>query len=177
MRWLLIRLWEKYKVQLKAWDGSMDGLDGLDEMLRSLMGESEPKVSEPAKAPESPPVGSAGIVVSTVAEAVMCNICMGVVKTGLEIINCTCGNKFHKSCGDRIGVCPKCNTSLVMNSPATKMEGTDAQGILQASATEVPIPQGYMSPPPEEMLKDETKMLPAYSRQRAGDTGEMKIDI
>ncbi len=155
----------------------MDGLDGLDIMLRSLMGEAEPQISEPTKVPTTPPIGSAGPMVSTATEAVMCNICMGVVKTGLQITNCGCGNKFHKSCGDRIGVCPKCNTSLVVSSPAIDKVEAIAQGLLQATVPEVPLPEGFMPPPPEEILKDETKMLPEYSGQRAGESGEMKIDI
>jgi len=177
MRWLLIRLWEKYKLKLKAWDGSMDGLDGLDIMLRSLMGEAEPQISEPTKVPTTPPVGSAGPMVSTATEAVMCNICMGVVKTGLQITNCGCGNKFHKSCGDRIGVCPKCNTPLIVSPPALEKVESGVQGPLTAAVPEVPLPRGLMPPPPEEILKDETKMLPEYSGQRAGESGEMKINI
>ena len=177
MRWLLIRLWEKYKLKLKAWDGSMDGLDGLDIILRSLMGETEPQISEHAKVPSTPPAGSAAPLVSTATEAVMCNICMGVVKTGLQIINCGCGNKFHKSCGDRIGVCPKCNSPLIVSPPALEKVESGVQGPLTATVPEVPLPRGLMPPPPEEILKDETKMLPEYSGQRAGDTGEMKIDI
>jgi hypothetical protein len=41
-----------------------------------------------------------------------CNICMGKVKVGLDIIKCSCGKEYHAMCGTRFGKCPTCNTSF-----------------------------------------------------------------
>ena len=170
MRWLLIHLWETYKIKLKVWDGSYDGLDGLDSMLTGLMGLTEPAVR--GTAPEAPMVdgGSGQATISTVTEAVMCGICMGVVKPGLEIMMCYCSGKYHRACGERIGTCPKCNTllSVPVEPPKT---------MIAAPREEVPLPAGYMPPPPEEILNDDTKYLPEYSGQKAGETGDLKIDV
>jgi len=37
-----------------------------------------------------------------------CRICFGVVKTGLPIIKCRCGKKYHQTCAERVGECPGC---------------------------------------------------------------------
>ena len=115
--------------------------------------------------------------VSTAAEAVMCNICMGVVKPGLEIFICNCGNRYHKVCGDRIGTCPRCGISLLVvpQAPAITDVAGEAKGELPAPGGDVPLPSGLMPPPPEEMVRCETKMLPEYSGQRAGERVEFKI--
>ena len=38
MRFTIIQLWERYKYRLKAWDGSLDGLVDLEEVLMGYMG-------------------------------------------------------------------------------------------------------------------------------------------
>ena len=167
MRWLLIRLWETYKLKLKVWDGSMDGLDGIEGVLGSLMDQIGPQESGTTTAaaplPESQ---AAGPVVSIATEAVMCGICMGVVKPGLEITTCGCNSKFHKACGERIGTCPKCSMSLVRSPPVL--------GKIEEKG-DVPLPGNYLPPPPEEILNDDTKMLPEYSGQRAGERNEFRV--
>jgi len=170
MRWLLIHLWERFKLKLKVWDGSMDGLDELDSMLKGLMGQSEPTVG--GTVAEAPVVdrGPGQAAISTATEAVMCGICMGVVKPGLEVMTCNCSGKYHKACGERIGTCPRCNMSLIIHvSPS--------QPTTIAPREEVPLPAGYMPPPPGEILNDNTKFLPEYSGQKAGETGDLKIDL
>jgi hypothetical protein len=198
MRWLLIHLWERYKLKLKVWDGSMDGLDGLDIILKGLMGQTEPsRESSMASSSTTPPItGALGPKISTATEAVMCGICMGVVKPGLQIMTCSCSGKYHRSCGQRIGVCPKCNASFAVPVEIPKSTHTPQ---IASVRDEVPVPvgfrrkardpmnvsfngvkrepAGYMPPPPEEILNDDTKYLPEYSGQRAGETGDMKIDM
>ena len=178
MRWLLIRLWEKYKLKLKVWDGSYDGLDGLDTMLNSLLNQTEPRPFGDVS-PLEPAIPKDGSMptFSTATEAVMCNICMGVVKPGLEIITCTCGNRYHNACGNRVGVCPKCGISLLVPPQVSELpDGTmGAKGELPAPGAEVPVPGGLMPPPPEERVDDVPKMLPEYSGQRAGEGNEYRI--
>ena len=132
MRWLLIRIWKKFKYYLKVWDGSYDGLDGIGDVLRGLLDQTEPKEEEDLPELPGPAVENGeekGVVVSVATEAVMCNICMGVVKPGLEISTCGCGNKYHRSCGDRVAQCPKCGLSLsltgTISEPAEQTEGVE----------------------------------------------------
>ncbi len=39
---------------------------------------------------------------------VICQICLGRVKEGLEYARCSCGKEFHPACLSRAGVCPYC---------------------------------------------------------------------
>ena len=43
---------------------------------------------------------------------VKCNICFGNIKTGLNIITCSCGKHYHENCAKRVEVCPVCETNL-----------------------------------------------------------------
>jgi len=155
MRWLLIRLWKKFKYRLKVWDGSYDGLDGLSPMLRSMMEQEEKDVQDseeketatPAAKPDKAAVGP-GPVVSVATEAVMCDICMGVVKPGLEIMGCNCGNKFHKSCGERVGECPKCSSSLSVSEPKKEtVTGTSGETGAPTPSEEATEPHTDPMPP------------------------------
>jgi len=179
MRWLLIRLWKKYKYRLKVWDGSYDGLDGLSPMLRSMMEQKEKDVQdskekETATAAAKPHKAAvvSGPVVSVAMEAVMCDICMGVVKPGLEIMSCSCGNKFHRSCGERVGECPKCSASLagpeIKKETAAGISGETGAAIPSEIAAEHPAaPVSHAEPDidsifdiPVETSDPEEKALP-----------------
>jgi len=45
-------------------------------------------------------------------KAVKCNVCLGFVKPGLNVITCLCGKHYHENCAERIVNCPACETSL-----------------------------------------------------------------
>ena len=132
MRKHLIRVWERYKYHLKVWNGTLDGLDDLDIMMRGIMKDDEEvngheeieeeiednTVSE-GSAPDEDSASimeerkhDTGVKSSVAAEAAMCGVCMGVIKTGLVMITCPCGKKYHHSCADRMSGCPNCGTSL-----------------------------------------------------------------
>ena len=49
-------------------------------------------------------------VVKKAQEEGKCNICSGKIKKGLEIIECECGERYHRPCGEREGKCPECGT-------------------------------------------------------------------
>jgi hypothetical protein len=65
--------------------------------------------AEKKAAPATPPKVP---VVMRLDESTTCNICLGVIKTGLSVIKCTCGKKYHDSCANRVGICPSCDTDL-----------------------------------------------------------------
>ena len=132
MRKHLIRVWERYKYHLKVWGGTYEGLDGLDTMMRRIMeeeeieNEGEPEESEPADiapAVEDEKTQDSRVRRSIAAEAAMCGVCMGVIKTGLVMITCTCGKKYHDSCANRMSGCPNCNILLKTGDDVTLLEG------------------------------------------------------
>jgi hypothetical protein len=41
-------------------------------------------------------------------DVVVCKICMGRVKPGLNVAKCECGKSFHDVCLERTGFCPYC---------------------------------------------------------------------
>ena len=75
-----------------------------------------PSTGEPPAPPtvvsaNSPPLDDRPVPASMVVldQSVQCRICFGVVKTGLEVIQCSCGKIYHASCGIRVGECPSCS--------------------------------------------------------------------
>ena len=42
------------------------------------------------------------------ASSFTCKICFGVVKSGLPIVKCKCGKRYHFTCAERVGECPSC---------------------------------------------------------------------
>ncbi len=123
MRNTLIEIWAKYKIRLKTWNGCYDGLDEIGSDLAEHMGleriirEKGWRENREYQPPEKPSNESKGedSTIFTATEAVICRICMGVVKTGLEIMTCSCGNKLHRSCGERVEECPRCGNKLPLS--------------------------------------------------------------
>ena len=130
MRWLLIRIWEEFHNELKVWDGTLEGLEGLDEVILNLMGQDQPLPAPPPAPPVDLPKGDP--IYTKATQAFSCNICMGVVKKGLDIIICNCGRKYHNSCGVRVGECPNCNIKLVGEKmpipPINKAQSLEEKG-------------------------------------------------
>jgi cytoskeletal protein RodZ len=56
-------------------------------------------------------------------ESATCNICLGAIKTGLPVVKCTCGKKYHDSCAARVGECPNCDTDI--SNPISKLDEED----------------------------------------------------
>jgi len=76
MRNALIQLWERYKHYLKAWNGTHDGLEGIDNCLMESLGLQSP----PADAPQTegddyqPPKFKGDILTSVPGEGEMPNV-------------------------------------------------------------------------------------------------------
>ena len=56
---------------------------------------------------------------------IFCTICEGEIKSGLEYLECGCGQMYHSTCFDREGGCPECR------EPAETVEASDAEFIIE----------------------------------------------
>jgi len=76
MRNALIQLWEKYKHYLKAWDGTLDGLEGIDNCLMESLGLQSPETDTPQSEDDSyqPPKFTGDIFTSVPGEGEMPNV-------------------------------------------------------------------------------------------------------
>ena len=194
MRMHLIRVWERYKYHLKVWDGTYEGLDGLDPMMKGIMEEvEEVEEMEEVEQVEVEPGGTEletpegpvrkgrstgpGATRSVAAEAVMCGVCMGVVKTGLVMITCPCGKKYHDSCANRMPECPNCSTSLKISEDALRPEGE----ILSEQVGNIfTLPTAPAARPGTEEPEEEIAALPEASEEIEGREvigEEFKIDV
>jgi chromosomal replication initiation ATPase DnaA len=45
-------------------------------------------------------------------ESKTCNVCLGAIKTGLNVVVCRCGKYYHDSCADRVKLCPICDADF-----------------------------------------------------------------
>ena len=72
MRTTLIRAWEKYKTYLKVWDGSLDGLENIDDDLIEHLGVEENSAVEDDE--YEPPKYTGEILTAEVEESVLPNI-------------------------------------------------------------------------------------------------------
>ena len=165
MRWLLIRLWKKYKYKLKVWDGSYDGLDGIDLLLNGLMEQTElgeGAENEGSALPQETGDACKAAEITTAMEAVRCGICMGVVKPGLEIITCPCGSRSHLTCAERVINCPSCACLLV-----TPSSGGETRKLPEPVSPSAGIPFGNH----HRLVVDEKgKQIPAFPRMKPTDS-------
>lgn len=80
----------------------MDGMTFEDESNYHVF-VLEPKIETPKMAVSK----STFELLKSPAET-KCGICMGKVKTGVDIIKCSCGKDYHAMCGRRFGKCAGC---------------------------------------------------------------------
>ncbi len=146
MRGLLIRVWGKYKINLKVWDGSKNGMEGITSMMSSMMHQEEP-MEEISEIPPEMPLDEKSLLVpddvskniqllndpsqpppqiSKTTTAVICGICMGVVKTDLKVVTCGCQKKYHLSCAKRMNKCPNCGISLSFSDEIHSNEASES---------------------------------------------------
>ena len=50
--------------------------------------------------------------VAPAEKSVSCSICFGIVKTGLPLVTCSCGKKYHHACFERVEECPNCGIGI-----------------------------------------------------------------
>ena len=53
---------------------------------------------------------------------VKCHICFGNIKTGLNVVKCSCGKHYHENCAKRVGSCPVCDTEMNAIVDTTKKD-------------------------------------------------------
>jgi hypothetical protein len=81
------------------------GQSDLREAMRTQAKHLRRVMRLPSKGGERPRV----VVQGPKIRPVVCQICLGRVKEGLEYAKCTCGKDFHPVCLTRTGFCPYCN--------------------------------------------------------------------
>jgi fibronectin type 3 domain-containing protein len=92
----------KEKAKKKAKEEKPTGKKGTKAKARGAI---KPKKKGEKTEPDKPNL-------HTMEKIVKCNICFGNIKTGLNIITCSCGKHYHENCAKRVGNCPVCETSL-----------------------------------------------------------------
>jgi Zn ribbon nucleic-acid-binding protein len=50
-------------------------------------------------------------------ESITCHVCLGAIKTGLPVVVCKCGKKYHESCANRVKTCPICDVDITDYDP------------------------------------------------------------
>ncbi len=65
-----------------------------------------------------PKAGSYQVQKSTGEEK--CDLCKGNIKKGLDMIVCSCGETYHKTCGERGNECKKCGTGFAPKKVTSK---------------------------------------------------------
>ncbi len=92
-------------------------------------------------------------------EDLKCNVCMGTVKKGLDIIKCSCGKEYHNMCATRFGKCTNCE-----NSFAEKMDKDAEEDVLGDLGGTTPTPSPTPAPvkpaPTPEPAKEEKPVTP-----------------
>lgn len=68
--------------------------------------------------------------------SVSCNICFGIVKTGLPLVTCPCGKKYHHACFERVEECPNCGVDISeIEIDEEKFSSKDSsEGILESDS-------------------------------------------
>jgi len=74
---------------------------------------------------------SAGFTVfPNIEHPIRCNICLGMVKVGLEVVRCeACRKHFHRSCIERVGQCPICGQEFSVEEPESATEDEAGDGL------------------------------------------------
>jgi hypothetical protein len=93
-----------------------------------------------------------------------CSICMGKVKTGIEIIKCSCGKDYHAMCGRRFGKCAGCGIEFIEKMDEKIARDDEIEELTTSSVPPKPEPTPLTPIPAEttsaEDKKDEPKAEP-----------------
>jgi chromosomal replication initiator protein DnaA len=95
-------------------------------------------------------------------ESITCQVCLGVIKTGLPVVICRCGKKFHEMCALRVERCPSCDLDLTDYEPENEIarERSSKFGSLDAESEEEPEPEPDEEPEPEPEPDEEPEPEP-----------------
>jgi hypothetical protein len=88
-------------------------------------------------------------------EEMKCDICMGKVKKGLDIIKCSCGKNYHDLCATRFGKCAACGNpfaeELDKDAERDVLGGLEESGPMKPTKPEQPE---VVEPEPEQPETD-----------------------
>jgi len=94
---------------------------------------------------------------ATASGSVKCGICFGIVKTGLPLVTCSCGRKYHISCFERVGECPSCG--LDMSSGIGEPGGSnDFDNKLSSIVEDLSKPPGHAAQELSDMKGDPSEI-------------------
>ena len=83
--------------------------------------EAEPEIADDeSKGPEIIKPGSVEprkTKLVIMEESITCHVCLGAIKTGLPVVVCKCGKKYHESCANRVITCPICESNITEYEP------------------------------------------------------------
>jgi DNA replication protein DnaC len=94
-------VWEEDEVD----EGTDEGERTIDTEPSTLEDEG-PKVIKPDKMKKR----KAKLV--TLDQSITCNECTKELKSGLPVVVCRCGKKYHEKCASNVGRCPTCDCSF-----------------------------------------------------------------
>ena len=78
-------------------------------VMRWVPIQDEPAIRLPQPRPQEAPKPRPRVTpIKPKYDIVVCQICMGRVKQGLNVAKCDCGKSFHDVCLERTGFCPYC---------------------------------------------------------------------
>lgn len=101
---------------------------GILEAVEVKAGNLKRVLWRPARKAERPRV----VVQGPKVKPIVCQICIGRIKEGLEYAKCGCGKTFHITCLARTAFCPYCNETfkdgvpeenIVRPAPSTELNG------------------------------------------------------
>jgi hypothetical protein len=69
-------------------------------------------------------------------KSIPCNICLGIIKTGLMAIKCKCKKFYHESCGVRVGECPNCSRRFKLEKLA-KLKDDEVESLQELEESDL----------------------------------------
>ncbi len=115
------------------------------------------------------------------ASSFTCKICFGVVKSGLPIVKCKCGKRYHFTCAERVGECPSCEFDYSSWDP-NEMDPDDGLKIdigedkPPNAEAKIEIADREKSSPPPEKKQSQSPPAEKSAKEDSGDVFNISLD-